>query len=323
MNSTNLIILAVYLGSLFGHGMMKQAEAPPAQSAQPAQTPPADQSAQPAQTPPADQSAQPAQTPPADQSAQPAQTPPADQSAQPAQTPPADQSAQPAQTPPADQSAQPAQTPPADKSAQPAQTPPADKSAQPAQTPPADKSAQPEQTPPAVRNAQAPAAMGGATVDSYVIGAADVLAITVWKEPTLSGTILVRPDGMISLSLLGDVQASGTTPAQLADQISTKLKKYVQDPNVSVVVSQIHSKVIYMLGEVTKKGPVEMTQGMTLLEAISSAGGLTDFANQRKIYILRNESGTQVRIPARYKEALKGDGTLNLALKPGDTIVVP
>jgi len=276
MNSTNLIILAVYLGSLFGHGMMKQAEAPPAQSAQPAQTPPADQSAQPAQTPPADQSAQPAQTPPADQSAQPAQTPPADQSAQPAQTPPADQSAQPAQTPPAD------------KSAQPAQTPPADKGAQPAQTPPADKSAQPEQTPPAVRNAQAPAAMGGATVDSYVIGAADVLAITVWKEPTLSGTILVRPDGMISLSLLGDVQASGTTPAQLADQISTKLKKYVQDPNVSVVVSQIHSKVIYMLGEVTKKGPVEMTQGMTLLEAISSAGGLTDFANQRKIYILRN-----------------------------------
>ena len=261
MNSTNLVILAVYLGSLFGHGMMKQAEAPPAQtaqpaqtppadqstppaqtppadqSAQPAQTPPADQSTPPAQTPPADQSAQPAQTPPADQSAQPAQTPPADQSAQPAQTPPADQSAQPAQTPPADKSAQPAQTPPADKSAQPAQTPPADKSAQPAQTPPADKSAQPEQTPPAVRNAQAPTAMGGPTVDSYVIGPSDVLAITVWKEPTLSGTILVRPDGMISLALLGDVQASGMTPLQLADQIATKLKKYIQDPNVSVVIS--------------------------------------------------------------------------------------
>jgi polysaccharide export outer membrane protein len=150
-----------------------------------------------------------------------------------------------------------------------------------------------------------------------------VLTVTVWKEPTLSGSILVRPDGMISLSLLGDVQASGMSPTQLADQISTKLKKYIQDPNVSVVVSQIHSKVVYMLGEVSKKGPVEMAPGMTLLEAISSAGGLTDFANKKKIYILRTESGSQQRIPVRYKEALKGDGTLNLPLKPGDTIVVP
>jgi polysaccharide export outer membrane protein len=193
-----------------------------------------------------------------------------------------------------------------------------DQSAQPAQTAPAnDKESQPAQTPaPAGDAATQPA-------DSYVIGAADVLIITVWKEPTLSGSILVRPDGMISLSLLGDVQASGMTPTQLANQISTKLKKFIQEPNVSVVVSQIHSKVVYLLGEVNKKGPVEMTQGMTLLEAISSAGGLTDYANQKKIYILRTESGSQQRIPVRYKEALKGDGTLNLALKPGDTIVVP
>ncbi len=266
MNSSNLIILAVYLGSIFGHGMIKQAEAPPAQTTQSAQTPPADQSTPPGQTPPADQGAKPAQTPPADQSAPPAQTPPADQSAQPAQTPSVPQTV------------------------------------------------------------QAPAATGAAiapAVDSYVIGAADVLLITVWKEPTLSGSILVRPDGMISLSLLGDVQASGMTPIQLSGQIATKLKKYIQDPNVSVVVSQIHSKVVYLLGEVAKKGPVEMTPGMTLLEAISSAGGLTDFANQKKIYILRSDTGAQQRIPVRYKQALKGDGTLNLALKPGDTIVVP
>lgn len=158
---------------------------------------------------------------------------------------------------------------------------------------------------------------------SYVIGASDILVITVWKEPTLSGTILVRPDGMISLALLGDVQAAGMTPLQLSNQIATKLKKYIQDPNVSVVISQIHSKVVYLLGEVTKRGPVEMTPGMTLLEAISSGGGLTDYANAKKMYILRNEGGAQVRVPVHYKEALKGDGTLNLVLKPGDTIVVP
>lgn len=169
----------------------------------------------------------------------------------------------------------------------------------------------------------AQAAVAVTASDSYVIGPSDVLTITVWKEPTLSGNILVRPDGMISLALLGDVQASGLTPLQLAEQISAKLKKYIQEPNVSVVISQIHSKVVYLLGEVVKRGPVEMTPGMTLLEAIASAGGLTDFANSRKVYILRTEAGTQQKIPANYKEALKGNPVLNVVLKPGDTIVVP
>lgn len=169
----------------------------------------------------------------------------------------------------------------------------------------------------------APGLALGTLPDSYVIGSADVLTVTVWKEPTLSGPVLVRPDGMISMPLLGDVQASGMTPLQLADLITTKLKKFVQDPNVSVVISAIHSKVVYLLGEVAKKGPVEMTSDMTLLEAISSAGGLTDFANTKKMYILRNESGTHQKIPVHYKEALKGDSALNLVLKPGDTIVVP
>lgn len=172
-------------------------------------------------------------------------------------------------------------------------------------------------------DAAAPAAVAVTTSDSYVIGPSDVLAITVWKEPTLSGTILVRPDGMISLALLGDIQASGMTPLQLSEQITTKLKKYIQDPNVSVVISQIHSKVVYLLGEVVRRGPVEMTPGMTLLEAIANAGGLTDFANKKKIYLLRNDSGTQQRIPVNYKEALKNGGAFNLALRPGDTIVVP
>jgi polysaccharide export outer membrane protein len=169
-----------------------------------------------------------------------------------------------------------------------------------------------------------PTAPNLASNSSYIIGASDVLTVTVWREATLSGPILVRPDGMISLPLLGDVLASGLTPLQLADQIALKLKKYYQDPKVSVVVSQIHSKLVFLIGEVNKKGPVEMTPGMTLLEAISSAGGLTDFANSRKIYLLRNqEGGSQVKVPVEYKKALKGDGNFNIALKPGDTIVVP
>ena len=168
-----------------------------------------------------------------------------------------------------------------------------------------------------------PAPAAGTAADTYVIGASDVIAISVWKEPTLSGSLLVRPDGMISLPLLGDVQASGLTPLQLADQIATRLTKFVQDPNVSVVVSQIHSKVVYLMGEVGKKGPIEMTPGMTLLEAIGSAGGITEFANAKKIYILRDEAGKHEKIPVHYKEALKGDSSLDLVLKPGDTIVVP
>jgi len=187
-----------------------------------------------------------------------------------------------------------------------------------------------QNTEPAARAAQvtaptpaAPNPSAGTASNSYVIGPSDVLTVTVWKEPTLSSEILVRPDGMITLPLLGDVQASGMTPLQLADQIAAKLKKYVQDPNVSVVVGAIHSKVVYLLGEVGKRGPVEMTSGMTLLDAIASAGGLTDYANAKKIYILRDEAGKHERIPVHYKEALKGNSEFNLVLEPGDTIVVP
>jgi polysaccharide export outer membrane protein len=158
---------------------------------------------------------------------------------------------------------------------------------------------------------------------AIVIGPSDVLTVTVWKEPSLSGNLLVRPDGMISMSLLGDVQASGMTPLQLANQIAAKLKKYIQDPNVSVVLTQINSKKVFLLGEVQKRGPVDMTPGMTVLQAIASAGGLTDFANTKKIYILRDEAGNHQKIPVRYKEALKGNSELNLVLKSGDTIVVP
>jgi polysaccharide export outer membrane protein len=169
----------------------------------------------------------------------------------------------------------------------------------------------------------APSPAAETNSDTYVIGASDVLTVTVWNQPTLSGTILVRPDGMITVALIGDVQASGITPLQLASEIATKLKKYYTDPNVSVVISQIHSKLVYLLGEVEKKGSVDMTPGMTLLDAIASAGGLTDYANTKRIYILRGDAGKQLKIPVRYKDALKGIFECNLLLQPGDTIVVP
>lgn len=181
----------------------------------------------------------------------------------------------------------------------------------------------PPATPAATATPAAPAQTAFAANDTYVIGGNDVLTITVWKEPALSGTVLVRPDGMISIPLVGDVQAAGLTPLHLADQITARLKKYVQDPNVSVVVAQIHSKVVYMIGEVGRTGPIEMTPDMTLLEAISSAGGLTEFANKKKIYILRDEGGKRQRIPVHYKEALAGNRALDLPLKADDTIVVP
>lgn len=162
-----------------------------------------------------------------------------------------------------------------------------------------------------------------ASDDSYIIGTSDVLTITVWKDPTLSGERLVRPDGKISMPLLGDIQTAGLKPMDLAAQIREALKKYMKSPEVSVVVSQIHHNYVYLLGEVGKRGPVEMTPGMTLLEAISSGGGVTDYAKKAKIYILRNVDGKQQKIAVNYKKALNGVAAFNLTLMPGDTIVVP
>jgi polysaccharide export outer membrane protein len=182
----------------------------------------------------------------------------------------------------------------------------------------ADQQAAQDATAPAAQNTARPA-----MTDSYVIGLSDMITVTVFKEPTLSGGLLVRPDGMISMPLLGDIKASGKTPLELADEISVKLKKYVQDPNVTVVLSQMNSKKVYLIGEIGKTGPIEMTPGMTLLEAIATAGGLGPYANVKKIYILRNEGGKQQKIPVQYKKALRGNSALNLILHPGDTIVVP
>jgi polysaccharide export outer membrane protein len=170
--------------------------------------------------------------------------------------------------------------------------------------------------------AEAPAAGARVPVD-YVIGADDTLLITVWKEPDLSATLPVRPDGKISLPLLDDVQAAGMTPMQLGASIKEKLKKYVADPRVTVVVTAMNSQRIYVLGEVTHTGAMPLLPNMTVLQAISSAG-LTQFANVKAIYILRVLDGKQTKTRFNYKDAIKGRGDQqNIVLKPGDTIVVP
>ncbi|MFZ3263331.1 MAG: polysaccharide biosynthesis/export family protein [Terriglobales bacterium] len=158
---------------------------------------------------------------------------------------------------------------------------------------------------------------------AYVIGPEDVLHVAVWKEADLTATLPVRPDGKISLPLLNDVQAAGLTPTQLADSVAEKLKKFISDPRVTVVVTQINSKRVYMVGEVAHTGPLTMLPNMTVLQALASAG-MNQFANTKKIYILRTENGKQEKLPVNYSKLLKGlEMDRNYPLKPGDTIVVP
>jgi polysaccharide export outer membrane protein len=157
----------------------------------------------------------------------------------------------------------------------------------------------------------------------YVIGPEDVLHIAVWKESDLTATLPVRPDGKISLPLLNDVQAAGLTPMQLADSLTEKLKKYVASPRVTVVVSSINSKRIFMVGEVGHAGPLPMLPNMTVLQALSSAG-MSQFANTKKIYVMRVQNGKQEKLPVNYRKLVKGEQMeQNYLLQPGDTIVVP
>ena len=157
---------------------------------------------------------------------------------------------------------------------------------------------------------------------SYVIGPQDTLYISVWKEPDLTETLPVRADGMISMPLLNDVQAAGLTPMQLGSALTEKLKKYVSDPRVTIVVTQMNSQRVYVTGEVLHPGAMNLTPNMTVLQALSSAG-FTQFASTKGIYVLRNENGVERKLPVNYKKLIKGEGGQNIALKPGDTIVVP
>jgi polysaccharide export outer membrane protein len=166
-----------------------------------------------------------------------------------------------------------------------------------------------------------PAPIGDA---EYVIGTEDVLQINVWKESDISGSVPVRPDGKISLPLLSDVQAAGLTPVQLASEISQRLKQFITEPHVTVTVTAMNSRRAYVMGQVTRQGAVPLVSNLTVLQALSSAGGPAPFANTKKIYILRTEDGKQQRLPFNYNAVIRGKNPeQNINLKPGDTIVVP
>lgn len=159
----------------------------------------------------------------------------------------------------------------------------------------------------------------------YVIGAEDIISINVWKEPEMSRQVPVRPDGMISLPLLGDVKASGLTPLQLQDLLTEDMKKLISDPQVTVIVNEVHSLTFNIVGEVNRPGYYPLTRRMTILDAIAMSGGFKDFAKVKKIYVLRSEAnGQQVKLPFNYKNVIKGRNTNeNVELQARDTIVVP
>lgn len=160
--------------------------------------------------------------------------------------------------------------------------------------------------------------------DSFVIGNDDVLAINVWKEPDISRSIPVRSDGKISLPLVGEVQAAGLTPLKLEKDIAEKLKNFISEPEVTVMVQQVNSQKFNILGQVTKPGSYVIANSPTVLDAIALAGGFRDFAKKKSIYVLRHSASGESRLAFNYKEVSQGKNMAqNVKLQPGDTIIVP
>lgn len=161
--------------------------------------------------------------------------------------------------------------------------------------------------------------------EEYIIGPEDVLAISVWREAEISRTVPVRPDGMISLPLIGELKASGLTPLELNSVITDELKNYLSNPEVTVIVQKANSQKFNIVGQVQRPGSYHLGRPMTVLDALAVAGGFRDFANGKKIYVLRRlPNGRRLRIPFNYKEVIKGRKFYqNVELEPGDTIVVP
>lgn len=160
--------------------------------------------------------------------------------------------------------------------------------------------------------------------NAYIIGEQDGLVITVWKEKELSGAVVVRPDGKITVPLVGEVKVVGMTPVELQTLLAEKLKPFVTVPQVTVGVSEIRSRKVYLIGHTAREGPFMINSSTTVLQIIAQAGGVRDFAKRKKIYILRQQGQEQVRIPFNYEDVIKGKHTeQNILLQPGDTIVVP
>jgi polysaccharide biosynthesis/export protein len=161
--------------------------------------------------------------------------------------------------------------------------------------------------------------------NTYLIGDDDILDINVWKEPELSKQVPVRSDGKISLPLVGEMQAAGKTPVQLEDEITTRLRNFITEPAVTVMVAKINSLKFNVMGEVIKPGSYSLTTTTTVVDAIATAGGFRDFAKKKSIYVLhQNADGTEARLSFNYNEFVKGkNAKQNVRLQAGDTVVVP
>jgi polysaccharide export outer membrane protein len=158
----------------------------------------------------------------------------------------------------------------------------------------------------------------------YVVGDSDVLHVNVWKEPEVTQTVVVRTDGYISLPLINEVKVSGLTPLQIQNLVGEKLKGFLNNPQVTVTVAEIHSKRAFITGEITRPGTYALNAETTVLQLIAQAGGFTPFAKKDDIVVLRTEDGRQMRLKFKYKEVVQGKKTeQNVALHPGDTVVVP
>jgi polysaccharide export outer membrane protein len=158
---------------------------------------------------------------------------------------------------------------------------------------------------------------------AYQIGPEDVLEISVWKNPELSRTVPVRPDGKVSLPLVNDIQASGLTPIDLRDQVTAKLSEYIPAPEVSVIVREVHSRKVTVAGAVKLPGRYELKSTMTVLEVIALAQGLTDFASRDRIVILRQNGQKTDRIPFNYRKISDAAQQDNFLIRPGDIVFVP
>ncbi len=158
----------------------------------------------------------------------------------------------------------------------------------------------------------------------YHIGVEDELGISVWHEPDLSSNVVVRPDGMITLPLLNDLKVTGMTTEELQDTLTEKLKDYIKEPQVTVIVRQIRSRKIYLLGEVVRPGTYQLNNSKTVLQLLAEAGGPGPYAKVKSIYVIRQKNGTQVRLPFHYKKAMSGNkASDDIVLQPGDMVIVP
>jgi polysaccharide export outer membrane protein len=163
----------------------------------------------------------------------------------------------------------------------------------------------------------------GTSQTRYIIGVGDVLTVTFWREQRLSGDVLVRPDGKISLLLLNDVQASGHTPEQLAARLSETASKFITEPDVTVIVKEVHSRRVFIVGEVVTPGAVALTGEMNVLQLIAVAGGLREYADRKNVVVLRTENGLERQMKFNYEDVLKGKNLKqNILLLPGDTVMV-